>query len=295
MSTRIDYLRFRIHTADSEDRNIGADLTVRCEALSRSMKLEGKSYDVQSSYNRQLKRFVGFFNCWGALAQQLFNEIPVHYMKYLMRADIRTDCGLSGIPVETVEKALRAGATSRNTIGRTTSPARTKRGGRDAGGDGVHIGSKESQYRLSYYQRGKEARAVELQLQGAALARVVGAAFQMAGDVPETKRKFIAALTDEMGRYFASKAGFEIGKLITGSVTEADMFDTVESQLDMMEAMFGALPIEAQQAFLETASGQLLELDGVAPVTYTNAELQDMYDHSVFDSDTEYMEGREGE
>lgn len=117
-----------------------------------------------SIYDPSIKEWFTTFETWGACADHVFDLMPNFYVSQITRIDIRRQSNDLTVPLHAIDELVRRNAgNKRSTITRLTSPIRTKKNGRDAGGDGVYVGSRDSDRRVAVYRRGNEPWAIEAQ------------------------------------------------------------------------------------------------------------------------------------
>lgn len=167
LDTRIDYLRLPCRMPVDQSllwKSICiASLTGSVPSLEGEDN--GNDYRFFTVYDRYTKSHVTYFEVWGPRAHKSFYHVPMHYLKDATRVDYRCEVNAFPVSYEYIYKQAgqRAG-NKRRSMGMLSSPPRSKKDGRDAGGKGVFIGSRNGSVRVVLYQRGDERPAVEVQM-----------------------------------------------------------------------------------------------------------------------------------
>lgn len=131
------------------------------------------SWSVKPEYNTALGHSQYFLRIWGEMANE-FIEQNAHAIRghLITRADVRYE--LPNAKTEALRafgRAAASGQKGRRNVQLFDSKGRNKTGsGRSTGGVGLAIGSHKSDRRVSAYQRAGAPVAVEISLQGRAVA-----------------------------------------------------------------------------------------------------------------------------
>lgn len=165
MSERIDYLRvaFRGDAPSVFEWKQGWTNVMEGFCLPRGDTFK-KWCDFTKFYDAAQAGWVDSFECWGVAADYAFDNLRPAERPCVTRLDYRVEVEKPHVGISTVYHLVdRNKGKSRRTVTRISSPARTKKGGRDAGGDFLAVGSRESERRSSYYRRTGEPWALEVQ------------------------------------------------------------------------------------------------------------------------------------
>lgn len=165
MTDRIDYLRVAFRGDAESVFAWKSGWTERMEPYCTERGLQMKAVcDFSKFYDAAQAGWVDSFECWGKAADYAFDVLPVVQRPSITRIDYRVEMERPKVGIATVYHLVeRNKGKSRRTITKISSPSRTKKGGRDAGGDFLAVGSRESERRSSYYQRSGEPWALEVQ------------------------------------------------------------------------------------------------------------------------------------
>lgn len=129
-----------------------------------------KSWGVPPAHGKPAGRV---WECWGPVTFCITRLPFGSFAPKLNRLDVRmTVPDLDALGLDVMWATFRAAGKAR-TVHRYSSPARSKRNGRDAGGDTLAVGSHKSDVRVSWYIRKGESGAIEVQCQGDVLKNIV--------------------------------------------------------------------------------------------------------------------------
>lgn len=200
------------------------------------------------------------FETWGPFSDAWAQTVgPLKWME-LQRLDIRIECDIDPEKLTGLYGHVSANGKYGRNVNLFDSREREKKEGRHAGGKGISIGSHKSDRRLVIYRRKGEPGAIELQLSGRTLQKLVAAVVAEAratdGEFSFYKRMM------EVGRSalekMAREAGFESAYALVRSVSKeappAPPDDFVaEAPRQMLLQGFMELPRDEQQQFLSQA------------------------------------------
>lgn len=165
---RIDYVRYIIRQSDAnmavtEEQSLVTELENEFNNLGKVG--EKQPWALGRIYDSQTRQSCRFIEVWGSLAHVFFWIIPVQRLPNISRIDMRAEAAWHDLDFGRLKlSASQCRYASKRRIQTIESPIRSKKGGRDAGGVGLSIGSHGSERRVSVYKRGKnEPYAVECQ------------------------------------------------------------------------------------------------------------------------------------
>lgn len=191
---RFDYARIRIAT----DHDVAQQ---RTKEMQEQLELYITTQQKGKEGGYQFRVFPGgekgsrqyCVEIWGPLAEYLTWLDFEEWADRLMRVDVRANLP-TGTPgtIRLLGDQL-AEKKGRLNLTRYESKARSKRGGRSAGGSGLALGSHKSIFRASVYKRNGEAAALEFQWSGAASDTAVSTITSMRR-VPDVDKDPWAAL-----------------------------------------------------------------------------------------------------
>lgn len=176
---RIDYISVLLgNSHDLAQHYVNSFVRPYFDSLERQLGPRSGGWTVKPEYNTTAHTNQYFLRVWGELAD--FFTIAGQDMlrgKLITRLDIRyAIINGSKESVRRFGAAAMARPKGRRNVQLFDSKGREKgANGRSTGGVGLAIGSHKSDRRVSVYARGNESPAVEIQLQGAAIAELWGA------------------------------------------------------------------------------------------------------------------------
>lgn len=142
----------------------------------------GKSHAVRCVGIGKSGKRMYTIDVWGPAAEVVWSLDMSVWGPRLLRIDHRQEISDERYELELdMIRDLTSKPYKRN-VQLNNSRARTKEGDRDAGGRSGSIGSHGSARRLIVYKRGSEPAAVEIQLRGAALRKVLASAMAYRND-----------------------------------------------------------------------------------------------------------------
>lgn len=252
MPGRIDYARIKLPQDVDACAARVYDLTELAETISRREQESGMWYGKTQSYQFQLKRWVGYWNCWGPLADVLFRHLSVSlYVKSITRLDWRQN--VEGDTFDTTALEQHYDYYNRGkrrvSIHKYSIATRNRREGRDAGGKGIAMGGKESPRRMTYYERGKEGPAVEFQANGQFLANLVHSAYTtyLAREEAVFADVMSELLQNEADKFCAEKLGFGTEVLVKGLFEQMEINSAQESFLEQFDAFWDKADADAKE------------------------------------------------
>lgn len=201
------------------------------------------------------------FEVWGELAEHWAQACsPVEWNK-LQRLDYRIACELDPRNFAGFANYVgNSGKYGRN-INTFKTREREKSEGRHAGGQGVSVGSHKSDRRLVVYKRKGESGAIELQLSGATLRKLVAAAReavaqQLEPSMYHAMRSYCVAAIEKMAKECGFESAHALVRSLMGPSTDySPPPDFVaEAPVQMLLQGFGQLSREEQDEF----AGQML-------------------------------------
>lgn len=186
MGDRIDYIRvaYRGDAEGSLAWKNGWSNVMAEYAEPRGLELKAVC-DFSKFYDNAQRAWVDTFEAWGVGADYAFDNMPALQRGAITRFDYRVEVEEPAVGIRTVyDLVVKNKGRSRRTITRIDSPKRTKKGGRDAGGDFLAVGSRESDRRSSYYRRSGEPWALEVQFGKDAPLKIFQEATRLYLDTP---------------------------------------------------------------------------------------------------------------
>lgn len=165
MSTRIDYVKIAFTGDVSNAINWKNRMFRYVDAFCEPRGVQVATFCTSDRYyDNHANVWVDYFEVWGEAADAFFNDLLPGDFGSIMRIDYRTQFDAPAISMLDLERIITNNKKgSRKTITRINSPIRTKKKGRDAGGDFLAVGSRGSDRRTAIYKRGNEPWAVEVQ------------------------------------------------------------------------------------------------------------------------------------
>lgn len=237
MGERIDYLRvaFRGEAADVLKWKVAWQNVMEGFCLPRGEQFKAHC-DFSKYYDTAQSGWVDTFECWGVAADYAFDNLEPKERSAITRFDYRVEVEEPAVGITTIyDIVMKNRGKSRRTITRIDSPKRTKKGGRDAGGDFLAVGSRESDRRSSFYKRSGEPWALEVQFGKSAPLKIFQEATRLYLDTPgmayaEAFKKtaynhFAQAIQDHFYLTVAQ---------IDGTSSEADHVDAVSFQESLL-------------------------------------------------------------
>jgi hypothetical protein len=207
-----------------------------------------------SMYDPAAKEWFTTFETWGLCADHVFDVMPNFYVSQVTRIDIRRESSELTVPLHALDELVRRNAgNKRSTITRLTSPIRTKKAGRDAGGDGVYVGSRDSDRRVAVYRRGNEPWAIEAQFSKAMpeqLRQQAYDAWQGQGVTKTLKEAYLMACTQAFEDAVRQKMHYTYDQLAGNedSFTQDQMLNYQEDLLASIEMQIRTLNDEGRAA-----------------------------------------------
>lgn len=192
------------------------------------------------------------YETWGEASDVWAKAIGPDQWSNLHRLDFRFECDvdvekLAGL----VHHVERVGKFGRN-VQYFSTREREKKEGRHAGGKGVSIGSHKSDRRLVIYKKKGERGAVELQLSGGLLVRMVGIAKELVEKRPglsmyDAMIELMVPAIEKMAREsgFESLYALVMSASLQGTLEPPADF-VVEAPEQMILQGFEQLPAEAK-------------------------------------------------
>lgn len=235
MLGRIDYVRLRV-SGDGLARAATFDeYKETCKELCERLDIPGVPYGHFTAYDYRTKNWNGFFNVWGEVSNAFFNWLPIRYYKELTRLDYRVEVSNPLLDIEHIGLTAVKRGKPNLTAGYINSRLKAKRNGRDTGGPGVYIGSKDSGRRIALYQRGRAIPAVEVQIASELLPKVVQGAYD----------RSVALMTD---------AAMEVKRaleMILQQLCRERLLHPLGAFLSMEELVYLEEPVTAQELVAE--------------------------------------------
>jgi hypothetical protein len=118
-------------------------------------------------------RVMYSFEAWGVDSNLCANLPWGAWAQYIVRMDARNEATIARDGIDRMYQHMRKNKVGSRNLQLFDSRARSKRNGRDTGGYGIAMGSHKSDLRMTMYVRGSENGAVEFQMQGPKLRRLV--------------------------------------------------------------------------------------------------------------------------
>lgn len=177
MLGRIDYVRLRFSGDTHKRAKDAQDYEDACDMLNKGLSLTGKSYDKFQAFDHRSREWSTFFNVWGRLADAFFDWLPVRSLKDMTRLDYRVEVSNDAMDIRHIGINAVYYFDGKLSCGYLGSKPKTKRNGRDTGGPGCFIGSKDSSRRIALYERKSGYPAVETQIAGTLLPKLIQGAY----------------------------------------------------------------------------------------------------------------------
>lgn len=252
---RIDYLRVKLtgETAAIMRMKTEFEDYVWRFAEPRNLTLSSLM-NFGNIYDPAAKQWINTFETWGLCADHVFDMMPNYYVSQITRVDIRRESTELTVPLHALDELVRRNAgNKRSTITRLTSPIRSKKNGRDAGGDGVYVGSRDSDRRVAVYRRGKEAWAIEAQFSKAMpeqLRQQAYDAWQGQGATATLKEAYLMACTQAFEDAIRQKMYYTYDQLAGNeeNFTQEQALNYQEDLLSTIEMQIRSLTPEGQAA-----------------------------------------------
>lgn len=175
---RIDYLKFSVPLPVE---HVKAWKDVWLAVFDADHIAEGKPHTatVGSVKRAENGNYLYAFEAWGEVCANVV-ELPFdQWAPWLYRIDIRKDCDVTQQGLDTLYSHLRETCGDNRNVQQFNTKPRSKRGGRNAGGIGLQVGSHKSDFRVVVYRRHGEQGAIEVNLTGDVLKDIKDAARMM--------------------------------------------------------------------------------------------------------------------
>lgn len=185
MSSRIDYVQIRLSGDQYQRKADVSEWEALAQSIVQKQGIEGKPYDDQMKWDRVTKSWHTFFNVWGPAADTFYHNLGVSTFSKVSRLDYRIDATNDQLDIETVGALARKNARAKGlAFGYFAGRVRTKRGGRDTGGDSLFVGAKGGNRRIALYERGNQPPAIEAQVCQTLLKNYIQDAYDNTVDTP---------------------------------------------------------------------------------------------------------------
>lgn len=266
-TTRIDYIRVAM---PGDDPLLKADWKLKMEAFIIDRLLpEGDSFSKWAShmtwFDNSVKTWVTAIELWGQVADEFFHHWATPEYGTILRLDYRME--VDDLPCSLGQ--LEAFARKRNTNGfrtitRIDSRSRSKKGGRDAGGHFLAVGSRESQRRATVYKRGNEPWAIEVQF-GRDLPQkmkqdAVQAYMETEGKYDSWKDALVALLWQKAVDAVRDQYGVELEYLL-GDTPDENPLEGFEYQESLFSDLLAAIPEFAAEQVKKVVDLGIAELN----------------------------------
>jgi len=162
---RCDYAKFAVKLTVAAAVQAQQDFINAMEQHPEQGK-EGKGYNITSVRRYDDGTYLYVFETWGVQAEAIQYLDFDRWSKHLDRLDVRRDMDVSPSGVNSIYNHLLEHKAGNRNVQLFNSRTRSKRQGRQSGGQGIAIGSHKSDFRMTVYKRGNERGAIEFQLQG---------------------------------------------------------------------------------------------------------------------------------
>jgi len=186
LSRRIDYVKVIISGTPSEVFST----TSRYENVLQPFgvkvhgKANGKPYKLYPTHGSNPQTWYKAFECWGEGADALARSLKAHEWANVTRVDWREEIPPPPLSLAELEKRAHLACQGGIRITRDVSRLRSRRDGRDGGGQLLGVGSHKSDSRLTVYVRGTAEWATEAQLSGKTTQQLIAQALHAHGIEP---------------------------------------------------------------------------------------------------------------
>lgn len=267
--------------------------------IKRDEGIDPRHGQITNMWDGKTKRPTMFIELWGVAADRFMLNVPTAYYATITRLDVRAE--IPTLPIDYIEmlrEVKKVKTNARRTNKYIDSPPRTKKDGRDAGGSSVIVGAAGSRRRLCVYLRTGSKTALEVQFGDGEPARYASLAKDaverdttgLLSTYAALKRialqGYYDAVSDMSGHSYAEFAHLEFWQ------SQDEIFNSQEELLTRMDETWDRMDPEAQSAFVTAhlapytatfAPTDLVEtademIEAVAPITYTDAELDQYCD-----------------
>lgn len=194
------------------------------------------------------------FETWGRFSEAWAQTVNPAEYDNLQRLDYRIEADIDTSKLPGFAHHVESNGRFGRNVSTFSSREREKKEGRHAGGKGCSIGSHKSDRRLVIYRRKGESGAIELQLSGQTLRRMVQAAksaveANLELSMYRAMRGQMQAALEKMAR----ESGFESAYALVQSMTaEAPTYEppadfVAEAPVQMLLQGFGSLPADQKR------------------------------------------------
>jgi hypothetical protein len=202
------------------------------------------------------------FEAWGDVCANVVDLPFDQWAPYLHRVDIRRAVDVTQPGLDVLYSWLRENCGDNRNIQQFNTKPRSKRGGRNAGGIGLQVGSHKSDFRIVVYKRHGEVGAVEVNLAGDVLNDIKSTAMSMRKSNSQPWQdmpwRCLLLACDARGQRKAELAsGIPYFGIIDMSTGKNIPEPTTEELLANVDAILDRLPLDGQHAVLETLQRRL--------------------------------------
>lgn len=208
-SFRVDYLKIWLSGTPSAVISEKVWLAEVLQSEGNTNGYGAKPFKSTPSYKATTEVWVEMFECWGPQCDKLARLLTPAQWAGVSRVDYREEIDEPPVSLLRLEQMTRDVSQGGLSVNRYTSRPRTKRGGRDAGGEGIGLGAHSSDRRVTVYKRGRDPWAVELQVSGKmALAAIAEARRRFdSQDVHDFYLAVVLVLSDQLAQQFLKRTG----------------------------------------------------------------------------------------
>lgn len=175
---RFDYVRITIFGTPSEVINQVGEWTVTYESFGSPVhgRAKGKQTKSYNAMGSDATLWYKTFECWGEAADAFAHALPQALWAQVTRCDWREEIPTPPLSLDQMKVRAKRYCPSGMRVTTDESRLRSRRNGRDGGGELLGIGSHASDTRLTVYKRGWAEWAVEAQISGKQLSAIVAEA-----------------------------------------------------------------------------------------------------------------------
>lgn len=176
---RVDYLRVAISGEPAAVLATCADYARLCGSYPTAVhgRSTGKSFKEYPGQSKNTHTWVKIFETWGDAADVLAHHLSAEAWRGVTRMDWREEVDTPPLSLRELEDRAHRFCQGALRITRDVSRLRSRRNGRDGGGELLGVGSHASDTRLTVYKRGTAEYAVEAQLSGKQLTALIAQGF----------------------------------------------------------------------------------------------------------------------
>jgi len=185
-SRRVDYVKIIISGTPSEVLTTVERYSASLDGLGEPVhgRAKGKPFKVYPTFGSDPQTWYKAFECWGTAADTFARSLKAHEWAKVTRVDYREEIPTPPLSLSELEKRAHLACQGGTRITRDVSRLRSRRDGRDGGGQLLGVGSHKSDSRLTVYLRGRAEWATEAQLSGEIIKQIISQALYHHGIEP---------------------------------------------------------------------------------------------------------------